>query len=412
MSAEKRGAAPNKTSFNHRTQAGGFKWRGMMPDFEPQDLPPDRPYMLQNCRLENGGITGRGGMEEIVDLGKTPTGMTDHQIGTQRSLMMTSVGCPGFSASVGFWIGSYDTEQDPRAQRLTYYDTATFPGVIGTFGDDLYFGVDDVLMKLQPITPPYGTEAIDVSGVNQEVKVWDIPSGYTSITAIHEYNGDLYVALLGSVSTNSAVYKYDGVTFTLSIGGINPITGFATFRELLVAGHNGTTNLLRILNEAGVWSTVAPGSGTVRLVGNSAASYKDNLYVPNTATSIYIYNGTTLTEIAFGTTGMSATAACSAVDVAYGYLYFSWWDATGVFVGRYDGTTWSATHKNLTTQFSLVSGETQTLIFYRGCIAVAIKQTGGMSLLQSPRENTSGTWTEEDLTIGGIVVTITDMVAF
>lgn len=416
MSAEKRGATQSKQSFNFRANSG-FKWKGMAPDIEPQDLPPDRPRFLFNARLENGGITGRGGLSEIVDLRSAAvdvevTGMSDHQIGTQRSLVMTSVGCPGFSASAGFWIGTYDTEQNPTAQRLTYYPTATNPGVIGLYGDDLYFGVDAVLMKLQPIRPPYGVEALTVSGVNQEVKVWDLPTGYDAVTAIGEWNGDLYVAIRGTVTTNSAIYKYDGITFTLSLGGINPVTGFAVFRESLIAGHDGTSNLIRILNEAGAWSTVAPGAGTVRMVGNSSKSYKDRLYIPNRGTDIYSFDGTALTRIPFATTGMTATTVCSCVDVAYGYLYFSWYDNTAVYTGRYDGTTWSATHKNLTTQFGLTAGETRTCRFYRGSIVVIIKQTGGASILISPRENTSGTWSEVGLTIGGIVVAIADTVNY
>jgi hypothetical protein len=412
MSAERRGAAPNKQRIDFRSKMGEFKWRGMAPDFEPQDLSPDRPRFLFNCRLENGGIVGRGGALEEVMLGDTVTGMSDHQIGTQISLYMTSAGCPGFSPSAGFWIGTYDTEQDPKSQRLTYYNTATFPGVFGTFGDDIYFGVDDILMRLQNITPPYGEESLSISGVSQENVIWNLPTGYDCVTAIGEFEGYMYVALQGTVTTNSAIFKYDGVTFTLELGGINPVTGFANFRELLVAGHNGvTSNLIRVRTSAGVWSTVAPGSGTVALIGHSSKSYKDHLYIPF-GPSIFDFNGTTLTEIPFATNGMTATASCSCVEVAFGYLYFSWWDSTGVKVGRFDGTTWIGTNKNLTSQFTLIAGETRTLRLYRGSLVVIVKETANVGILISPRENVPGVWVREDLSVGGTVVTITDTVVF
>lgn len=419
MSAEKRGASPNKTSFSHRANSG-FKWDGMAPDIEPQDLPPNRPFMLKNVRLESGGIAARGGLETIIDLGQATSGfnisgLNDFQTGTKRQLVVVSAGCPGFSASAGFFIGTYDTEQNPSFQRMTYYPTAVAPGVIATFGDDLYFCVDTKLMKLQAITPPFGTESLNVSGANQELEVWTIPTGYSSITALIEFNGDLYIGLQGTVSANSAVYKYDGVTFTKEIGSINPITGFALYRELLIAGHDGTSNLIRTRTTAGVWATVAPGSGTVRIVQNNCASYKDVLYIPNASTSIYSFNGTTLTEIPFGTTGISATGVCKAVEIAYGYLFFAWYDAAKVAVGRFDGTTWVGIHKNLTTQFTIPANQqTGAIRFYRGSLAVTIGVTGVFQVPQilfSPREDTSGTWTSESISTS-VVVSILHMAVY
>ena len=412
MSAEKRGASDNKTSFNLRIKEGGFSAHGMFPDFEPQDISPEYNRLLLNVRLD-GGISARGGKTEIIDLSggaydENVSGLNDFQIGTQRSLIMVSAGCPGFSPSAGFFIGTYDTEQNPPFQRLTYYPSASTPGLFTRYGDDIFFSVDDKLMRLRPITPPYGLEALDISGVSQETEMWTVPSGYSSITAMIEHDGDLYIAIKGTVTTNSAIYRYDGVTFTKEIGSIQPITGFANFRELLVAGHDGSgTNLLRLRSEAGVWSTVAPGSGTVAMIQNNSASYKDKLYVPNCLGSIYSYDGTALTEIPFGTTGIGATGICKAVDVAYGYLYFSWYDPSVVKVGTFDGTTWTPGHKNLTSQFSLAAGQlTETIRFYRGDIVVSVGVTGVAEiprLLFSPRENTSGTWTSVNISTGIVV---------
>ena len=114
MSAERRGASPNKQSFNDRTQAGAFEWKGMAPDIEPQDLPPDRPSLLRNTRLMGGGIAARPGMTAGVSLGAEVTGMTDFNAG-YTSLMVMGQGVPG-SSSTGRYVASYDQEEDPVAR--------------------------------------------------------------------------------------------------------------------------------------------------------------------------------------------------------------------------------------------------------------------------------------------------------
>lgn len=410
------------------------KWRGMAPDIDPQNLGEDQPYLSINTRNSAGVAVQRGGQSLCVDLGGKITGIATHQIGAARSLFVTGDGCPGLSAGAGSYLGVVDQEfKDPAYvgeagytayKNATYYATATAQIVAGTFGDDLMFGLDNVLKRFS------AADSLQETRLN-------LPTGYSSISAMIEHEGTFLIAAVGTAASGvgtSAIFSFDGVTLTNELSAINVVKGFGLYRDMCAAIFDGTPNSIRIRTAAGVWGApVLPSAGTVKIIGSNTVSFQDKLYIPNGDEDFFALDQTgTLTRIPIATSGVDAGGHIMGVDVLENVMYFVWHNAalTNVWIGKFDGTTWTPKFKDLTAQATYpalaqdfvasgvptgyVPGIARCIRAYRGSLVVAAIQppAGIAALYFSPRAAVSGTWTRIIMSISYANSDINEMLVF
>lgn len=417
MAAGRRSTArgPNAPDWDFRTRLGADEWGGMIPDGDPGSLPPFRPRVIFDGRLQAGAIVARGGQQGFnADPLQNATAsvryLDDFQVATKKSLMMVAVGCASFSATVGFSLGSYDFEQDPEVQSNVYYSSTGVGLFLATFGDDLYIGSDNTLRRYSAVESPFGQNGLAMSGLTQDLPLVTF-AGMTQIKCMIEFDGYLFVGLDGGAGA-SKVSMFDGRTESDDLTAINAPLGFGLYRESLILGYGGAPNHIRVrpVGAPGTaWATVAPGAGTVRL--KNGVSYKDVFYMTTGAEDVYKYDGTTLTRIPILTTGIAAASVTDGIAVLNGYLYISYTTATNhAVVAKFDGATWTAVEKDLTTQFGVTTRIAGPMREYKGSLAVGGFTTGvGGQLFVSPREDTDGVWVDKTppqsgSTFGGQVV--------
>lgn len=404
-------------------------WRGMAPDVDPQNLEDDQPYLAFNARPDGGQHVMRGGQNRVVHLDGPITGLETHVIGANRSLFITGDGCPGIATpGTGSYLGVIDQEfRDPMLanptsyKNATYYTTATNTIVAATYGDDLFFGLDAVLKRFR------------VTDSLQETR-FNLPSAYVSISAAMEHEGVLVMGFVGAAASGvgtSAIFTFDGVTLKNVLTAINVVRGFGLYRDKLAAFFNGTPNSIRVRDSAGTWSApIAPGAGTVKMIGSNAESYLDKLMIPSGDEDIFsLDQALTLTQIPIGTTGVDAGGHIRGIAKLKNVMYFVWHNAalTNVWIGKYDGTTWTPKFKDLTAQgiypgfmgefamtTSFIPGISRCIRQYRGSLAVgAIQPPAGVAAIYfSPRDSVSGTWTRLIPSIFGSASDINDMRVF
>lgn len=394
---------------NYKARIGAFEWGGCIPIWNPGQLPVNRPRIIINGRLENGGIKARMGQKKLSTTAihaadAKVRGLYDFQIGTKKSLILTSVGCADLSATVGFSVSIIDFEQSPVFQAAIYYSAGTVGVVPGVYGDDLYFGQDATLRKYQAVDPPYGAGALAQSGVSQDIPVLTLPAGFTSIPALQEFDGLLFVAAAQGVGT-SRVISWDGRTSRDDVTGINVPTGFGLYRESLIMGYNGAPNRIDVRAKGaspGTWTNFAPGAGTAAFL--RGVSYRDVFYFTTGGEDLFSFDGAVVTRIPIGTTGIAAGSVTYGIAVFNSLLYVAY---AGGGQGRllsYNGAAWTPIHKNMTTQFAGVSA-LRDLVAYRGNLVVSGIQSGSGQIFSSPGTGTTGTWVStvpSSASMGGI----------
>ena len=406
-----------KQVFQVRTSAKN-KLGGMRPDLDPMALGPLDFTYLENVRRIGGGMLGRAGSTLFAELTGEPVGLSDFQLGANRRLMVCGDGCPGISDTLGFYLGGFSREQLPRFQSLVYYPASVSSFTTTRFTiegegeipdvDALMFSTDNVLRQIQSIPFTYGELPLAQTGGSQEFPTWTIPSVYSKISAIIQHGSVLLLALVGVAAAgvgSSAIYTWDGQHFEKELGGINPVTGFALFRDTCIVGFGSATNAIQVRSALGTYTTFVPGAGTIAVPANfRCASYKDRLYIPTGGEDIYRFDGATLTRIQPATSGVDAGSSVHACEVGArtitdkaGFLFYSWSTATPkARIGRTDATTWTASHKDLRAQFPTLTIP-KTLRWFQGClVAGALNGVAGASLYFSPRAVTSGTYEQVD----------------
>lgn len=400
MSAGRRITArgPGAPDWDFRSRIGADEWGGMIPDGDPGSLPPFRPRVIFNGRLQAGGIVPRGGLDAFNDDALHASNaeiryLDDFQVGTKKSLMTVGVGCPTFSATAGFNLGSYDFEQSPDIQSNVYYSSSSAGLTLGLFGDDLYIGSDNILRKYAAVESPYGQNGLAMSGLAQDLPLVTF-SGMTSITYMLEFDGYLFIALDGGAGT-SKVSMWDGRTENNDLTGINAPLGLGLYRESLILGYDGAPNHIRVrpVGAPGTaWATVAPGAGTVRL--KNGESYKDVFYMTTGAEDVYKFDGTTLTRIPIGTTGIAAGSITDGIAVLGGSLFIAYTTSTNLArVAKFNGSVWTPVEKSLTAQFGTATKIAGPMREYKGSLAVGgFTDLIGGELFISPLTATTGTW--------------------
>lgn len=388
---------------NFRVKSGEFEFGGMIPDGDPGMLPENRPRLLVNTRLNAGAIVPRGGQTAAFDLNEAtsgaPRGLFDFQMGTKRRLMVIGDGCPGLSSIIGSNLGSTDIEQSPKFQPMLYADGATNLMLAATYGDDLMLMIDAALRRFQVVDGAYGSVALGVSGSTQDETVYTLEAPYTRIKSGGEFpTSGLFFMAADHGNGASAIKSWDGLTIRDELTAIDPAYGFGLWRELLIVGFDGaSTNRIKTRDASGAWTTYGPPA-TGACTFKQGVSYLDNFYWTTLGADLFKFDGTTITRLPIGTTGISAGGITHGIAVANGYLYVAWTTSGNVAkLLRYDGTTWVPAHKNFTTQFPTCIAA-RPLALFRGCLVCGVVEDSGGpggrfgTLYTSDFANTSAAW--------------------
>jgi hypothetical protein len=386
---------PRAVPFDFRKPINGFPgWQGHWRNGDAVSQPIQYPRCLVNVTFEDGEIVSRGGEDLFTNVPlDTGTGdvnsIYDFQVAKPLRLYIVGDGCPGVSTS-GFSLSAFDHEQSPAFQRYVYYDTTTTFTTIGSYSGRLYVGRNSVLVKFIELPHSYGDENIGLAGLSQEEPIKTF-SGFT-IRFLIEYDGELYIGLDAGAG-NSKITRWDGTTFVDDLSSINAPTGAGVWREDLIVGFGAATNHIRKRTPDGTWTTISPAAGTVAMAGLRGVSYKDIFYFPDGGANVWSYNGTTL-----AITNTVASSIQRTVAVFAGFLFYGYDSSVphGI-IGRFDGSTWNNTYKDLTTQVSTITS-CRYIEPYRNSLWAAVQDSTGGShgeLYASPANAPAGTYTKE-----------------
>lgn len=369
--------------FQYRAGMEGFAWGGMLLEADPVGRPPNRPQLLVNTRLSKGGYVGRHGVTSQDDLSGEvdPTTaflsfVSDFQIPRPIKLWVVGDGCPGISASAGFFLGTYDQEQQPEFQRALYWNTATQGVHVSPYGGEVHIAVDASLRGLNLLPAVWGKENIEVSGVNQDRILHTFAS---PIACLREFDGYLFCGLNAGVGASS-IHVWNGVSAIPDLTAINAPQCFGTYRlangdETLVAGFAAAPNHVRSRVKgapAGTWTTIVPGAGTVS--ARKMVRFRDVLYICGDGTT-EIWS---LTNATLAVARTVAGATMRSIAKHNGVLYYTYEQLvvgiSHVFVGSYDGATWTDAVIDLTLTKTTLR-QARTLESYRGILML-----GGVTL--------------------------------
>lgn len=377
------------------------RFGGVAREGNPGNVPPNRFWRLVNTRfVPTGGLKSRQTVEYfnrsavIHSSAAVINSLYDFQTTVLRRLYLLVRGCVGISPTVGASLMWFDHDQSPIMQRGVYYSTASSLPYFAAFDGFLHIGLDTALGKFATINPPYGVEGIAGSGSTQNQPIATF-AGF-AVKNMKTFDSKLFVALDAGAGA-SKIATWDGLAIRDDLTGINAPTQLGLWRNLLVLGFGSATNHIRTRvagSSPGTWTTVAPGAGTVAT--EQMVSYKDNLYITDAAANVWKYDGTTLAIVR---TVVGATMY--GIESYEGYLYYSYETAANrARIGRYDGSSFTDNHKDLTTQVGTIKTP-RRLRRYRGDLYVSVDHTVvsglGSELLRSPGSTTSGTWTRYNL---------------
>lgn len=388
------------SDFNFRARQGAFEWGGVMPDGEPGSIPVNRLRNHINGRYRSGILRPRGGVAKLTPSAlhasdASVRGLVDFQMGTRRSLYCVADGCPGIHASAGFSLNWFDLDLEPQFQSGVYYDASTQGLVIEPYSGAILIGQDNTLRLLTIIDIGYGRSALAASGSSQDEPLITF-TGFSKISAMKAFDGRVCVALDAGAGA-SKVISWDGTTEKADgLSSINAPTGMGEFRESLILGYGGAPNHIRVRSTGtppGSWGTVNPDAGTAAF--KIGVSFRDRFYFTTLGEDLYRFDGTNLNRLAVGTTGLPAGCVTYGICVAEGFLFVAYTTAANqARIARFDGTTWTANYKDLTSQFGATVTAVRPIIPYRGGLVAAGVESGRGTLFFSPGTTFNGTWTK------------------
>lgn len=376
---------------------GVNEFRGMNREKDPASISADQFYTLQNARWKGGAIVERGGQSTLLGSALSPalvTGIYDSSIG--GSLVGGTSGGGGGGGPIGtggggggggtpgtgdgpkvYWnfggVGtSYVLFHDDEKSGGTYsnnvfeIDTSIAQA---TDGGGACIAATQWIGRLWWLTvstandrwalyyqnPVYGTN------FTQPIRVTPLISPgvdmVASLAYMTSWRGKLYFTLtMTAGSDNPITYEFDGTTlkqfdnsgFTAAATG-QPIG----YNDKLFVVHSTANNVIRYISIAGTGANATMPGAAFSTVGgfDSAVEYKGTLYVGGVQTgSTSIILSTTTTTFAAARDLQATVSATSAprLFVFNGYLYYLWSTAGPVRyrLGRFDGTTWTDTHKD------------------------------------------------------------------
>jgi len=317
-------------------------WKGVVTESDPGGIPPNAFLRAENVRYRGSVIEGRGGPLQVHEgpvISDLPNGMFDFPEGP---------GTPAIRSDSFIW-----THDRGRVATPALTDAGIATSHLAKFGDSLYYGRGQRLIRQGLQTGPNpGRGRI----------VYDTGNSKLVITGLCAHAGKLYIAIDDSSSaTNSSLLSWDGASFATELSSSKRIRGMTSYMSQLVVACI-SENLIR-LNTGGVWTTLAPVSGTFTIypgtalvdpAGSSAsvaygpstmAEVGGVLWIASGGATLWGYNGATLSS-AGALTGAVSYAAGS--PWKYGLIAVVRWNTFQVlliwnqaspekwFIGRYD----------------------------------------------------------------------------
>lgn len=344
---------------------------------DPSAIPTNKFWTLLNARVTGGQIVPRGGQSNLT--GSAMTGSVTGIYNVDGQNRGTEGAVPtGFPASPDV-VFTRDiltsVARDPwgilstRTSGVTVYTLGVEADAI--FGHGWYKGEVYVTYTYLIGSSRYFALGIyDKNGGIQQIWHFICPAG-DRLTPPYAFRDKIFFCVESSTASNVVMYAYtpetgsvvvDNNINTAALGTFShPAIKIIGFNEDLFTFSLRTTSWIRRRDSAGTWSVIAlPGAGSVDHLSDMVV-YKNNLYLlegqPTAGSpTIEIYRWTVSTNL-FDTTSRSLANAVHgteggiALGTFDGYMYFLWSDSTsasGCFLGRFDGTTWTDKHYTFT----------------------------------------------------------------
>ena len=419
--------------FIHRVGGAEIpRFGGVRRECDPGAIPPNMFRNAVNVRYQGGRLVSRGGQS------KFNTGALSGRVqGIFSSEFEFSTGAPadGTCSEVGVGGGT-----DIGSEKL--YLVGGDTKYIGLY----YFGEDQTpLLRRQVYDPAriadtemasFGDGRIWVGGydaANVYLRVFSrsgLPTVVASVAqilntsmfgSIESYEASLYFSVAALADANTRVYRYTGSAIVQDdapgwshrpyLRALPP--DLYAIRGGFVSG--GLAKIRR--KSAGVWADLASSLANFAANGQPVI-YNGALWALGKNGVSPSFSGPAAIKIVVGgTVTTERDLASSAARNHYyalpavfnGYLYYLYQQndpstaaPVSLHLGRFDGTTWSDTHKDLGTQFpQLVNdGNVPMLGFlggFDGKLRVVIRDstysTCNFNVFSSPDLDTAGTWT-------------------
>lgn len=390
--------------FQRRTGISGLtRWRGVVKEGRAAAIGSDRLRDGINVRLQGDEIANRGGQEKVntTAVDECIVGIWDAQSEETTAGKLWLAGGLNTGA-INFILSSYHPDNSPAFQSVVGHASATGGIPLFVREDTLHFGIEQNIFQLVPIKPPIGDDVLEAGGFTHVERfilsdprsaITDLLTGITYVSG-HDNSGD------------GGVFSWDGTTLENDSGA-----QFGTDRPIMMSYHEDTfavsTHLLKKRN-GGTWDTIAmPGSLTA-FVPNDWAVFEDVLYIAghdNTGpsakvTKLLSYDGTTLAVARTPSASSGDGDGVVTVAVAFDLLYYAWVESNtnNLFLGTYDGSTWTDSHKDMSAAGVGTDVITATdSLLYRGDLFMIVERAApesDVALVRSPASATSGTWVE------------------
>lgn len=380
-----------------RTGIGNLReWGGMVPDGHAASLGIREFRNLVNVRFDRGEITERGGQEKynsggaldgcvqlMIDLGEANDSSTKLWIGA------------AITGSSDVDVVSYHPTDSPTLQSVIEDAALSGPAQCFFIRDGkLHFFLDSSFYELNRVPAPTGDSMSEAAGTSHK-KLFTPAAGIpASATTFDPGDGKTYFA------ADTIIYTWDGVSFLSDFASATGAAIIARYREDMFAA--GTNEFRQ--RSGGTWGTIAmPGGLTAPVaVQGSWAVFLDKLYTGwdddvgagNHRDRILSWDGTTHALARSLTSGSNAQGILALVNFG-GFLYYFYTHHNDgdLIVGRFDGSTFTDSHKNLGDQASVGNPtELRAVIPYAGSLYAVVTGAGGTRLIRSAEAATSSDW--------------------
>lgn len=370
-------------------------FRGVNKENDPGAIHDTEFQDLVNARvLANGKVVGRGGQERII---------TDPMDGCVVDIV------------------DDDPPYEPSASRL-YYDV---PGNLShsrsVWGADSldvhnFIGEVDMLEEYSRRFASYGGQLLVSRASTRAMESVNLETGETTVEfqelddfirafAYFDFGdpeeGDKLIVAISDDATDKVKQWGGGGSVTEIGSGIN---GPDLLMPRLCTSENvhddlfyANTDRLKRYN-AGAWTNIALPGGLTKwqtrdLVDGGSLNRVFLCGYDDLATDvgkILSYDGATATVA-------RTIANCTVVSAGamLGSIFHYAWTHSGtgqVNIGRYDGSTWNDTYKNLTGDFAGIAGPVYRLYVFNSNLHAGLGGSGTHKLLRSHSGSVSGTW--------------------
>lgn len=251
-------------------------------------------------------------------------------------------------------------------------------------------------------------------------------SRYTEIRGMANWRSRLYFSSTTYADTNTetvVLWSWDGVAATIvesETFGTNVFRGYSIwpYKDAMIeaqsVGTGANPNTIRRVTVAGVGSNLTlPATLFSPAPIQPMAEYKGRLYIlggdftgGNFRVVLYEYiSGTSATLLRAIDTSVSGThsttSALGGLFVFNGFLYYTWYNGTNYFLGRWDGTTFSDSHATLTADAPWTLTNTpNAMVNYKNSLCLLLTQVPGF-LRSNGTTTTSFTHIGKTLDPGG-----------